>query len=524
MSRIFITAAIINCVLSTTSFATEKYLVKVNDPNRLSEIISKGGLRLVNWIPQLNIAVTEPLNKTSLDKLTIQKISDDKDVRYLEPSSVWYAIAKPTDPRYGSQTAPRKLNLEAAWDIETGKPETLVSVIDTGVDYNHEDLVNRMWTNPNEIPGNSADDDGNGYVDDVRGWNFALNNSDPKDGQFHGTHVSGIVGAEANNGKGIAGTSWNLRIMAVKFLGDDGTGRIENAIPAIVYSADNGAKIINASWGGGPESQALKDAILYAQSKGVLFVAAAGNNGQDAETKNFYPASFNLPNMVTVAALSKSTGLADFSNFGKTIIHLAAPGQDILSLGLGNSYRSESGTSMAAPAVSGVAALVLSAHPNIDVITLKNALLNASQTDSSLSGKLATNGALNAALALSQFQNGFQLWPGKMTLSQNATFQMTAYESQGGLNWSSSDGNVATVDAAGVVTSHNTGTAVINVQDQTGASRQATIVVTSGSSSSNPGGGGGCNSKSNPTESSPIALGYLGLPLALGLVLRRRKF
>jgi serine protease len=273
----------------------------------------------------------------------------------VEPNYRIQLAAVPNDPMFSSQWALANnqtgadIRALAAWDINTNASNITVAVIDTGIDYKHSDLAANMWRNSREIPNNGLDDDGNGYIDDVFGYDFANNDSDPMDDHGHGTHVAGIIGAVANNGRGIAGVAWNVRLMAVKFLSSNGTGTVADAVRAIDYAVQMGARIINASWGGAGYSSILAQAINRAENAGVLFVTAAGNNGTNNDQTPTYPASFPNTNILAVAASDRNDNLATFSNFGPSTVHLAAPGVGILSTLPNDGYASWSGTSMAAP-------------------------------------------------------------------------------------------------------------------------------------------------------------------------------
>jgi len=216
-----------------------------------------------------------------------------------------------------------------AWDIHTGSSDVIVAVVDTGVDYNHRDLQANMWVNSGEIPDNGVDDDGNGYVDDIYGYDFINKDSDPIDDRGHGTHCSGTIAAEGDNGLDIAGVCWDGRIMALKFLGSDGYGNIDDAVTAFYYAVENGADVVSNSWGGGAYSYTLEQAIDYAHSQGVIMVAAAGN---DDSNEPEYPAAYE--HMVSVAATNSNDEKASFSNHGDWV-DIAAPGVDVLSLRAG---------------------------------------------------------------------------------------------------------------------------------------------------------------------------------------------
>jgi subtilisin family serine protease len=258
------------------------------------------------------------------------------DVEYAEPLYIYKLFATPNDPYYtsGSLWGLDKIQSSLAWNISTGSNSIVVAVVDTGVAYEHPDLNANIWRNPGEIPDNGIDDDGNGYVDDVYGWDFGESDNDPSDYYGHGTHVAGTIGAVGNNGTAVVGVNWNVQVMALRCM--QGTvGGIVNTPEAIIYAADNGARVINASWGGPPYSQAIYDAISYANTNDVLFVAAAGNESNNNDSNPRYPANYNLPNIISVAATTSSDQLASFSNYGASTVDVAAPGEDIWSTYLG---------------------------------------------------------------------------------------------------------------------------------------------------------------------------------------------
>lgn len=285
-----------------------------------------------------------------------------------------------------------------AWKMTTGKPTTLIGVIDTGVDYTHPELADNIWTNPGEVAGDGQDNDNNGYIDDVHGWDFANNDNDPMDRHGHGTHVSGTIAAKGNNGQGVVGVNWQAKIMPLKFLGDSGAGTTADAIKAVVYATDNGVQLTNNSWGGGGYSLALRDAIAM----GPLFVAAAGNDDTNTDLNEHYPSTYELPNIVSVAASTRTDERASFSNYGRKTVDLAAPGDDIYSTLPGNKYGFMGGTSMAAPHVSGVAGLILSQYPHSTPAEIKQRLMGSVDRLESLAGKTVSGGRLNAAAALKE--------------------------------------------------------------------------------------------------------------------------
>ncbi len=371
----------------------------------------------------------------------VQSLEADDRVEYAEPNFFYYAFGTPNDPQFNKLwgmnntgqtggTADADIDATEAWDVTTGDTGIIVGVIDTGVDYKHPDLAANMWTNPGEDAwtdpnsantGNGIDDDNNGYVDDWRGWDFINNDNDPFDDNGHGTHVSGTIGAVGNDGVGVAGVNWKVKIMPLKFLSGSGSGSLAAAVDAINYANHFGVNLTNNSWGGGGRSQALEDAITAANNAGSLFVAAAGNNGTDNDATANFPSNYDVPNVLAVAAIDHKGDLANFgsgggggicgcagaalpspgSNFGATSVDLAAPGKDILSTTPNNGYSSFSGTSMATPHVAGVAALTLSKFGNLTNVQLKQRLMNSVDARPGLQSKTVTGGVINAFKAVS---------------------------------------------------------------------------------------------------------------------------
>ena len=290
-----------------------------------------------------------------------------------------------------------------AWEKAKGTKDVVVAVLDSGVDYTHPDLVGNMWIRPDNVP--QYKDDELGTFNDLHGFNGTDNQGDPMDENGHGTHCSGIIGAEGDNNEGIAGINWNVTIMPLKFMGRGGFGTTKDAIEAINYAIDrkrNGinVRVINASWGSTAYSKALEDAIRAAGEEGILFVAAAGNNGTSNDRSPHYPSNYDLPNVISVAATDRFDNLTSFSNFGIKTVHIAAPGKDIMSTWLNDDYREASGTSMATPYVAGVAALILANEPKMSVEKLREKLLKSVDKIDSLNDKLESGGRINAAKAL----------------------------------------------------------------------------------------------------------------------------
>jgi|GEM_PF-3441034 len=287
-----------------------------------------------------------------------------------------------------------------AWEYTTGSSQIIVAVIDTGVDYTHPDLVENIWVNTGEVPGNGLDDDANGYVDDVHGYDFVNNDGDPFDDHHHGTHVAGTIAARSGNGIGVAGVAPNVTIMPLKFLGANGSGNTADAVRALNYAVAQGAAISNNSWGGGGFNAAMLAALHAARDAGHIFVAAAGNAALNNDQSAVFPANYNIDNVVSVAASNSQDQLASFSNYGAASVELAAPGVSILSTYPNNQYASLSGTSMAAPHVSGVMALVRSLRPEWTFRQVIDQVLNTVDSIGALQGKTITGGRLNAHAAV----------------------------------------------------------------------------------------------------------------------------
>jgi thermitase len=293
-----------------------------------------------------------------------------------------------------------------AWALTTGSDQVVVAVLDSGVDYSHADLENNIWARPPIIMAYRDDDlTPEGPVDDAHGFNVVEDNGDPMDDNGHGTHCAGIIGAEGGNGIGIAGVNWNVKIMPLKFMDAEGIGTTRAAIEAINYVIDRkragvNVRIISASWGSTAKSRALEDVIRRAGEEGILFVAAAGNSSSDNDQTPHYPASYNLSNVISVAALNRKDELASFSNYGAKSVHIAAPGAEIVSTYLNNGFEEKSGTSMATPFVAGVAALAIAKNPKTSVDDLRALLLRSVDSVPALKGKVSSGGRINAAKAL----------------------------------------------------------------------------------------------------------------------------
>ena len=358
-------------------------------------------------VPGLTV-VTLPENMGMQTALT--RLNQTPGIRYAQPNYRQKLLRTPDDPLYSSLwglhntgqtggTPNVDIDAPEAWDASVGGEAVIVAVIDTGIDYAHADLAANMWRNPGEIPGNTIDDDGNGYVDDVYGYDFFNGDPDPKDDHDHGTHVAGTIGAVGNNGVGVAGVCWNVKLMALKFLSAAGEGYTDDAITCIQYAVANGARVLNGSWGGGPYEQPLKDAIDAAGAAGVLFVAAAGNDySNDNDANPAYPASYTSDAIISVMSVTRTGEMSVFSNFGQQSVDVAAPGSGILSCKRGGGYISMNGTSMATPHVSGACALLWSINSGYSAQQIKDALI--SSADASLPGLCVAGGLMRLGAAV----------------------------------------------------------------------------------------------------------------------------
>ena len=401
---------------------SKEYLIKFEQHTKkeTQEFINQFGI--VTEIPVRFAHFKKLTTKKDLTYNQIQSIQAFADVKYVEENKIYritevFERGPLIDGNKGENLFPKQWGLkntgdnsgglwlpgvagedisaESAWRITTGSRDVVIAVIDTGVDFTHKDLKDNMWTNQAELNGEEGvDDDGNGYVDDIYGYNFYANAPSPKDGNGHGTHCAGIIGA-AHDDEGTKGVMGNVQIMALKFLADSGAGTLEGAIEAIDYAIKMKADIMSNSWSGGGFSQALEDAIIAANEAGILFVVASGNKQNDNDKWPTYPANHQVDNVLAVGAMDGSGNRSVFSNYGKWTVHVYAPGSDIMSTVPGNGYRSFSGTSMATPFVSGVAGLILSQDRTRSVKELKEFIISKSVITRDLA-HLAVGGRVNA--------------------------------------------------------------------------------------------------------------------------------
>ncbi|MCC6278485.1 MAG: S8 family serine peptidase [Oligoflexia bacterium] len=418
MNKLII-SAVAMVAMASQSAQGSQYIVKFKSSIKNKNVSALNALSggVQSLIPQLNMAVVEATeNDTKRIKNNLAS-----DVEYVALNGKRFLFQQDnrvmpqadTDELWGLQA----INVKGAWNITTGSRDIVLAVSDTGAWLQHFDLENNLWKNKGEIgkdangkdkTKNKIDDDGNGYIDDVYGFNFETNSSTPAENHYHGTHVSGTVGAVGDNNNGIAGVNKLVSLMTVKFIGADGWGSDEGAVRTIIYAAENGARVLNCSWGDTAPSQPIEDAVKFAMDRGMLVVAAAGNDGTDNDKSPHYPSNIALDNVISVAATQdRDHGLAFFSNYGKKTVHVAAPGHNILStwnpmhsLLRRVWYYEISGTSMAAPHVTGTLGLMYAANPKLHWRDAKNILLSTVTKVPKHEGKIISGGVINAAAAV----------------------------------------------------------------------------------------------------------------------------
>lgn len=390
-------------------------------------LVKFGGSRTENFMRSLESNGLLPIKDLGNSGWTLVKITDGRSVEQaiasltkipqtvaVQPNFYYSLQAIPNDPQWGAAGlyGLPKISAPQAWDITTGSSDVVVANIDTGMRMTHEDLAANVWTNSGEIAANGIDDDNNGFIDDVNGWDFRFDDSNPADEHGHGTHTAGTIGAAGNNLLGVPGVNWNVRIMVIKIYSaaanDTTSAMLINAYNYVRLMRERGVniRVTNNSYGGCNEAcsydQATKDAIDALGNAGVLNVFAAGNNGQNTEITPFYPGSYNSPSILNVAASNSSDNKAGLSNFGVVSVDLAAPGIGILSttFSSNSSYGLSSGTSMAAPHVAGAAALLAAHNPTLSAASLKATLMNTVDPLAQWNGIVKTGGRLNAFAAL----------------------------------------------------------------------------------------------------------------------------
>jgi subtilisin family serine protease len=366
----------------------------------LEEVVRQHDIEDAKWVG--GTGVIKFRSRSQGVAAMVRALSARADVLYAEPDYiVTRMVDPPNDPSYGSLWAMPKISAPGAWDSFTGSASVVVGVVDTGIDYTHPDLAANVWSAPDLISLNGVTCDAG-----THGYNAIKSTCDPADDNSHGTHVSGTIGAVGNNDTGVVGVNWNTSIMGLKFLNAQGSGYTSDAVDAIEFAIQAkrqrgvNVRVLSNSWGGGGYSQGLFDEIDWANTNNILFVVAAGNDSASNDSTPTYPANYNLPNIVAVAATDSGDNLASFSNYGSSTVGLAAPGVNILSTIRRGSYAYYSGTSMATPHVSGAAALILSKCTGLNTAGVKAAILNNVDPVGTLTGKVLTGGRLNVSAAI----------------------------------------------------------------------------------------------------------------------------
>ncbi len=387
-------------------------MVKLRNPKmpeaELLALLGDGGATVRKRMPASGlwlVAFSEP--KLDTVPRAVSRLAKLKEyILVVEPDHIMTAQATPNDSSFGilwgmhntgqsGGTVDADIDAPEAWDLSTGSRSVIVAVVDTGIDQTHPDLVANLWTNPGEIASNGIDDDGNGYVDDTRGWDWVNSDNNPNDDNGHGTHCAGTIGGTGNNGAGVSGVCWQVSLLGLKFLNSSGSGFESDGAEAIAYATDLGVSLTSNSYTGTTYTQSMKDAIDEADAAGILFVAAAGNNASNIDLSLEYPAAYESPNILSVAATTRTDGLASFSNFGLATVDLAAPGNEIFSTIHNGGYGLKNGTSMAAPHVAGACALIKSYKPTITHMQMRELILSTVHSLPALTGKCSTGGRLN---------------------------------------------------------------------------------------------------------------------------------
>lgn len=395
------------------------YRDKARSVTLLQKKVAISAVRTVHGDPRVQII---RLSEDSQMMTAMQSLAENPEVMIVEPNYL-YSVqdAKPNDALFGmlwglENTGQKEIDKDGnegqagtpgsdvgilpVWEKGiTGSHDVRVAIVDTGIDWEHSDLKENLWTNPGEagdLAKNGIDDDGNGYVDDVHGFNFITDSSNSQDDQSHGTHCAGTIGAVGNNGSGVVGVNWKVSLVPVKVFDKNGITSAANLYEGVVYATKLGVNIMSNSWGGRSASDVLKKAIEDARDQGILFVAAAGNTGGNNDSRPFYPASYDVDNIISVAANDNQDNLAKFSAYGASSVDVAAPGVSVYSTIPGGQYKHKNGTSMATPHVSGIAALMLSHEPTLTYAQIKERLIRTSTPVAGLRTKVVAKGRVNA--------------------------------------------------------------------------------------------------------------------------------
>jgi subtilisin family serine protease len=402
-------------LFSTHAFSAQLYNGYIVKLKKSSNFVNNTFLSMVTKTSFGTYAKVEENN--------ISHFLGNSNIEYIEPNYIVHSVSDedetPSDSYFSSQWGLSNsgknsgtiltrgvphvdINILKAWTQTMGAPSIKIAVIDTGVDYKHPDLKDQIDINEKEFNGTiGVDDDGNGFVDDIYGYNFYDKNGDPRDDNGHGTHCAGVIGA-AHNGLGIAGVMKEVKIIPVKFLNAKGAGDNLSAVSAIDYAMKRGANIMSNSWGGSQKSQAIEDAIAATEKAGITFIAAAGNSTRDNDSVAFYPASYKSSNIISVGSFAANGKLSKFSNYGINSVHVTAPGSYILSTFMNGKYKVLSGTSMAAPHVAGVVGLLLSKEPNLKPSEIRERLIKTSVKTDYLKNASVSGGRIDAYKVLTE--------------------------------------------------------------------------------------------------------------------------
>ncbi|MBA3634502.1 MAG: S8 family serine peptidase [Acidobacteria bacterium] len=488
----FISSQVVSAQKSDKVFADGELLVKYKNGTASAAAFATNdqiGAAVVEEFPELGWQrIKLPAYLSVNQALLLYKSS--AEVEQAQPNFYYHLLATPSDPQFGSMYGMQKISAPLAWDLSVGSSSLVVADIDTGLRYTHEDLAANAWRNPGEINGNGIDDDGNGFADDYYGYDFFYNDSDPiDDAGGHGTHTAGTIGAVGNNGLGVVGVNWNVKIMAIKIYSPSGTDTTStmliNAYNYVRMMKNRGVniRVTNNSYGGCSEAcgydQATKDAIDALGNAGILNVFAAGNAGKNNETTPFYPASYTSPGILAVASSTSTDTLSGFSNYGAISVDVAAPGSGILSTfnSSNSSYITFSGTSMATPHATGAAALLSSYNPNLSPASLKATLMNTVDPLTQFNGIVKTGGRINVARAL---QNQTVCTFNPVSTSQSAaagggSFSVSVAAPTNCDYSAISDSNWITVTSGNP--SSGNGTITFTVSANSGAARSGTIRI-----------------------------------------------
>jgi subtilisin family serine protease len=406
----------------TYNVIKDEYLVELKPSSEVgAQSLEQSEYAAVKRLPHSSLLIVKPRTAASIAdrsqrEIVSLKSSDSRCPELIKsglakscsPNYVVSIDATPNDPKLSSLWGMGSSGIDAttAWDAGTGSTGIVVAIIDTGIDYTHQDLIDNLWINTAEVAGNNRDDDNNGYIDDIYGINAITSSGNPYDDNAHGTHVAGTIGAVGNNALGVVGVNWNVKIMGLKFLDANGSGSLGDAIEAMNYmvamkNRGVNVKVVNNSWGGGGYSDALNSAIKRVNDAGIIFTAAAGNEANDNDANPSYPSGYDVANVVSVAAIDSNQNLAFFSNYGATTVDIAAPGVGILSTTPGNTYQSLSGTSMATPHVTGALALLFAHDSSLTPEQAIQRLYETGQERDTITGSVRTGRTVNANRLLS---------------------------------------------------------------------------------------------------------------------------